>query len=353
MNVYANGCPGRIVAVEGQTLLFFSGTSYLGLADNKAFHDKIKEGLDQYGSNFAVSRSSNIRLDIYDRFERFMAKEFLFEDCMTLSSGYLAGRLLVDYYFNKGRMFYSPDVHPTLWGQGERKANGQSFESWADETVQLINTTDEAHYIIFTNSLSNLSAVIYPFDWLNRIHPDKNVTVIIDDSHGIGVVGKEHKGISELLPPLRSSRIETVVVDSIGKALGIPGGVIFGRRSLLEQLRHSPFYTGSSPIIPAYLFAFMQTGSERKKAMECLSRNIAFFKAHAPSGITDLTYDYPVFLLKDDGVAEYCLDKGILLSSFPYPKPEGANLTRIVLNACHTEEDLLFLIQTLKAFYGI
>ncbi len=144
-----------------------------------------------------------------------------------------------------------------------------------------------------------------------------------------------------------------VIINSIGKALGVPGGIILGRSGLLDQFRKSSFYTASSPITPAYLYGFMQIEQEVTAAMDRLSHNILFFKQHIPGGITNLDYDYPVFLLKDDGIADYCLEKRILLSSFPYPNPDDANLTRIVLNAWHTEEDLLYLIDIIKSFYGI
>lgn len=63
------GCVGREVSISNKKYIFCSGTSYLGLWSNRAFHEKITEGIAMFGSNFPMSRISNLRLSIFDEFE--------------------------------------------------------------------------------------------------------------------------------------------------------------------------------------------------------------------------------------------------------------------------------------------
>lgn len=346
MNIHTNYKVGRTV-IEGDTeYLFFSGTSYLGLSTNKAFHEKLKIGIDKYGSNYPISRISNLRFDIYDEFENHIKKYFQVEDCLSISSGFLAGKLLVEYYKDKGFIIKSPDVHPALWNAVDSISN-QTNSKWAIDTINFINTSKYSTYIVLANSVSSLLGIIYSFEWLNNVNRDKKLVIVIDDSHGIGIIGENHKGIIELLPNVKNDSVEFIIIASLGKAMGVPGGLILGSKTTLTELRKSVFYTASSPIIPAYLYAYLESQLIRKNLTAKLFWNIAFFNKNMPIDILEIKYDFPVYLIENEYIYEKCLMKNILLSSFPYPNPNDKKITRIVLNALHEKTDLINLIDVL------
>ena len=73
--------PGRTVKVKGKELLYFSGTSYLGIGKNEAFREQLLEGMKRYGTNYSSSRTSNLQLAIYEETEAFPGAVYRGRSC--------------------------------------------------------------------------------------------------------------------------------------------------------------------------------------------------------------------------------------------------------------------------------
>lgn len=342
-------CPGRTVLVDGQEFLFFSGTSYLGMSSNQEFHKKIFKGFEKYGSNYPMSRISNIRLKIYDEFESWLSAFLNTEDTITLSSGFLAGRLLIEYFQTNGNLLFAPNTHPAI-KEINRTTDTSDFKVWVEKSVETINKSKNTEWVIFTDSMSPLYTEVYSFDWLSDINSCKNVTVIIDDSHGLGIIGSKNRGITDLLN--NYNNVEYIVMASLGKAFGVPGGVISGTKDTISQLRNTPFFSACSPIIPAYIYAFMTTAELRDIEIKKLISNLNFMKSKFEKYDSFVFDEYfPVFRTHYHSLFDYCFKRGIFISSFSYPTSEDEKFTRIVLNSRHTMDDLTLLSATIDEFF--
>ncbi len=328
--------------------LFFGGTAYLGMPHNEAFKKLVFEGIEIYGLNHGASRNNNITLDIFSVAENEAARRFGAEDSIFLSSGYLAAQLLVQHHYETHLLIYAPDTHPALW-IGRPEAPRIKFVEWAEKTINLINESDQPVMII-SNSLNNLIPEIYNFDWLKRIDPLKEIVLLIDDSHGIGITGDWGSGIYNRLPKL--SNIETFVIGSMAKALGFDAGLILGDSAGIKNLRNSPVYVGSSPPSPGMLYAFVHAETIYTHELHNLRRNLRLFTDLLES-TKKLFFinDFPVFLLLDDEIAIDLLKNGISISSFPYPDPKGKSIHRIVINSIHELEVLEILAKRITGVY--
>jgi len=328
--------------------LFFGGTAYLGMPHNEAFKKLVFEGIEIYGLNHGASRSNNITLDIFSIAENEAARRFGSQDSIFLSSGYLAAQLLVQQFYETHRLIYAPDTHPALW-IGKPKAPRIKFEVWSEQAINQINESDQPVMII-SNSLNNLIPEIYSFDWLKRIDPQKEIVLLIDDSHGIGITGDRGNGIYNSLPQLPN--IQIFVIASMAKALGFDAGLILGSNAGITNLRNSPIYVGSSPPSPGMLYAFVHAELIYKQQLENLHRNLILF-TDLLSSTKQLFFinDFPVFLLQDDQIAVDLLKNGINISSFPYPDPRGKSIHRIVLNSSHKKEELEILAKAINKIH--
>jgi len=328
--------------------LFFGGTAYLGMPHNQAFKELVFKGIEIYGLNHGASRSNNITLDIFSIAENEAARRFGAQDSIFLSSGYLAAQLIVQQFYETHRLIYAPDTHPALW-IGKPKAPGIKFEVWVEQAINQINESDQPIMII-SNSLNNLIPEIYSFDWLKRIDPHKEIVLLIDDSHGIGITGDRGNGIYNNLPQLPN--IEIFVIASMAKALGFDAGLILGSNAGITNLRNSPVYVGSSPPSPGMLYAFVHAELIYKQQLENLHRNLILFTdLLASTKQLFFINDFPVLLLQDDQIAVDLLKNGINISSFPYPDPRGKSIHRIVLNSSHKKEELEILAKAINKFY--
>jgi 7-keto-8-aminopelargonate synthetase-like enzyme len=85
---------------------------------------------------------------------------------------------------------------------------------------------------------------------------------------------------------------------------------------------------------------------EKNRAM--LKKNIARFSENLPRFKRVQTFEgYPVFSVKDENLADELFERGVLLSSFPYPSLTSPKVTRIVLNSLHRDEDIDHLLSCL------
>ncbi len=326
--------------------LIFSGTSYLGISQNKAFRQLIIEGLNLYGNNFGGSRNGNTAPLIYDAAETFLSNWLTLPQSVLVSSGTLAATFLKELILKEYHCFYEPDVHPSIYinNKKERSKMPIAFQ----EVVQLKIKQDlSKKYAICLNSIDPLYLSEKKFDWLDDLPQRADILVVIDDSHGIGVIGREGNGTAEEIAQLNLKKY--IIYGSLGKALGTPAGFITGNApSLLKAIKQSSLFAGASPLLPAYAYAFMNGENIFIQQRKKLRANIAYFTAHLPTQNTlKFLPGYPVFYSTNQNLGKKLKAQNIHISSFSYPSKDGPLLNRIVLNANHKKKELKKLLEEL------
>lgn len=349
--VNADHLPGRTLLLENEEYLFFSGTSYLGVSSSPAFQKGLIESMQRYGTNYSSSRHSNLQLQVYEEAEAFLANYTGAEAALTMSSGYLAGQALVQVLQGSGYFMYAPGTHPAVWrSMADAPKPNQEYEEWVSQVLTEIAGLAEDEIVLVCNSLDPLKARNYTFDWVASLPEHKRYTLIIDDSHGFGITGKEGIGVFDQLRTI-PQRVRVVVVSSMGKAFGIPAGVILGYQQLISQIKASPYFGGASPAVPAYLYAFLHCQPVFAEARQKLWLNISNFldRLKRPDQFSYFK-DYPVFSTSNQDLCNYLLKHKVLISSFRYPSPADEPVTRIILNSLHTAEDIAYLAECINHF---
>ena len=337
--------PGRTTMANGKECLFFSGYSYLGMSHVPEFVELVKEGIDKYGLLHPSSRISNTRLDIYDEFEQQLCQLTASEETVSFSSGYLSGRALVDTVTqNNKNCFCTPDAHPAI------KCNANPLpDEWKIYFIEKVNQSTQNNFVLLVDSVNPLKASVTNFSFLHALHPDKNVTCIIDDSHGFGLAGTEVKGIQQSLPAFHN--VEFMLSYSLSKAFHINGGAVSCRTEIADELRKSPFYTGSTAIAPAFIYAFLNGQHlyhmQQKKLQDNISAFISMIK-----DVPGIVYhpELPVFILPPGNKAQTFARYNIIISSFAYATSGDNVINRIVLNALHTQDDLRRIAGMLRTY---
>jgi len=325
------------IDIEGQEYLYFGGTAYLGIPQNQDFLSLYMEGLSRYGINNGTSRNNNVQLGIYDEAEQIAADRFGAEAALISSSGYLAAQLVLQNCIGKGQFAYAPSTHPALWID-ERSRPAGSFKEWSEDIVKQINESDTPDWVLISNSMNNLFPEIYDFDFTQKINPDKKVLVIVDDSHGIGIL---NGGLGAYTALPEKDNIEWIVVASMAKALGVDAGVILSSKQTIAALKNSNEYLGASPPPAAAIYAFMKAETIYRSAYQQLMKNDQLLRELLGNTSKYASVpDFPVFLSEDPQLAEKLLSRKILISSFPYPDKNSLPINRIVLCSWHSPEDI-------------
>lgn len=331
------------IDVEGTSYLYFAGTAYLGIPQNKGFIKSYIEGIKRFGLNNGTSRNNNIQLGIYNDAEFAAAARYGSENALITSSGYLAAQLVVKELSKTGEVRYAPATHPSLWLENQ-KSTEQSFKDWTKETAVVINKSDQKNWVLISNSMNNLFPEIYDFNFLKEINPDKEITLIVDDSHGIGVV---NNGLSALSNLPKQNNIHCVLVASMAKALGVDAGLVLSTEKIIKLLKQTNEFAGASPPPAAGLYAFIKSKEIYDSAWIELQKNIRLF-SHALSTDWKFESNFPAFQINDRDLARKLLHHKILISSFPYPGVNDEPINRIILSSWHTAKDINSLIAALN-----
>ena len=301
-----------------------------------------------YGTVYSSSRASNVQLAVYEEAEHLLAELTGAPAALTFSSGYQAGQAAIQQLHGKPNIIYAPGTHPAVWRSEADVAYGD-FAAWSASLVEKVKATS-GETVIVANSLDPLFALAHNFSWVPQLPEDRVITLLVDDSHGLGVTGRDGGGVYATLRSLAKPNVTVVVVSSLGKAFGIPGGVVLGLANFISDLKRNPFFTAGSPVPPAYLFAFVRAQPLYEEARQQLFANVAYFQQQTEGLSLFRSMDrYPVFYTADNALAEKVAPQCVL-SSFPYPHPNSEPITRVVVSSLHTRKDLEVLKGLVKKY---
>lgn len=344
MNGYTDSFPGREITVAGRNYLYFGGTSYLGLQTNRDFQDLFIQNVRKYGTNYGASRKSNIKISIFNKVEASLASIVGSEACTTLSSGYLAGQLVARHFGNdKYECFHAPNTHSALFQKGTTP-----FENFTNLFLAIKASNKTKIPVLFLDSIDTVAASYPDFKGLQDL-PLGEIILVVDDSHGIGIMGKKGGGSHQIIQKMRPK--ETLVCCSLGKGYGIQAGAVFGTNARIEELTNTDFFGGASPAAPAALAALSEGHLIYQEQRALLRKNLKLFlnKTRILKRFRFIQ-DHPVFIFENAELAHTLERNGILITNFKYPNDEGVLMSRIVISAAHTKEDIEFLTSVLNSY---
>jgi hypothetical protein len=249
------------------------------------------------------------------------------------------------------RPFYAPNTHSALYSSNTSIAKLKPYITFTALNIAVrdhLEANTGTTPIVFLDAI-DFSGANYPdFEGLRMLPLDK-IIVVVDDSHGIGVVGADGGGIYRMLMALGPK--ELIVCCSLGKGFGVQAGSIFGTKKRMEQFTDTPFFGGASPAAPAAV-ACLLDGKElflEKKAI--LFENIDLFKSNIKAlDAFKFMEGHPAFSFTDEKLANYLEGQNVLVTSFRYPDEGSQLMSRIVISALHKKEDILLLCNIVNSY---
>ncbi len=329
--IYVEGIPGRTTEIQGNSYLFFSGFGYLGMPSLPEFQQLLGDGIRKYGAVFPSSRASNTRYGLFDDFEEAISEFIGLPATASFSSGYLAAQAALQFAGRQGLVFRLDNVHPSL----HLDAKDSHSDTFAF-IIEQVNQSDKPCSIVL-ESINPLSGRVTDLHWLLRLN--RPVRVIIDDSHGIGMLGDSGEGIIRELP--QADHLRYLICYSLSKAFSCEGGAVSGEMDDISGIKAMPPFTAATPMSPAFVYAWMNSRSLFKRQLKTLKQNIEYF-ATKTKDHTSMYFDrrLPICQLPIESLYEEALKYHILLSAFRYPTDKAPLTTRMVLNALHTSGDI-------------
>ncbi len=351
---YVDFFPGRELLLDGKSFLYFGGTAYLGMQTDPDFQQLFSENIRKYGTNYGASRKSNVRLKIYEATENFLAEWVGAPGALTLSSGYLAGQLVCGHFSgDRYKRFLAPNSHSALSLPLAGNAREKPYVTYTSLKIALrehLSTNKTVTPVLCMDSIDFSGASFPHFEGLASL-PLEEIILVVDDSHGMGITGKDGGGIYSLLAKFNPK--ELVVCCSLGKALGVQGGAVFAEAQRLLQMEETPLFGGASPPGAASMATLLNSKVLYDKNRALLHDHMATFaKILGKSPVLTHLPGHPSYGYSGTSLGRHLENHGIIITDFNYPGVNSAPNCRIVITAAHTSEDIHFLARALHK-YGV
>ena len=335
--------PDRTIIKGGKEYLYFGGTSYLGMATHPEYQSLLCNSIKIWGTAYGSSRNSNIKLSIYEKAEGLFADTIGAESALMVSSGTLAGKLVIDYLAKSHEHFYHyPKTHPAI-------LKNSSLPLFVEGKLHpnLTNNVNES-IVIAADTLLSLEVKPTNFDFLEKISPNKQITILIDESHSLGIVGVHGEGVFGTIDHPRIS--QKIMISSLTKAYGCSGGVIAGDKKTVENIQSAAVFISAAGMNPIFLQTFVDGQDLLQQQLHKMRANLKFFYGKTPlPSIFKYDLDYPVIYCNSNFIYDYLKSKDMIITNFKYPNYDLL-MNRIVITANHTQTDLETLRSALNVF---
>jgi glycine C-acetyltransferase len=346
---------GPIVEVEGKgEVIMLTSNNYLGLADHPVIVEAAEKAERDFGYGLASVRFICGTLTIHRQLEQRIAGFFGTEDSILYGSCWNANEGLFQAVAQEQDAIVSDELNHASIIDGVRlaKAKKERYKNgdMADLRRALEATKDARNTLVVTDGVFSMEGSLAPLPEIARICQEHGAFLVVDDSHGTGVLGKTGRGTPEELGVF--GKIDAYT-STLGKALGgSHGGFTTGPRVLVDYLRQkSRPYLFSNTLPPAVVMGSLAALDLLEKDPSFVARlreNTAYFRRELTSkGVTIREGIHPIvpILIGDTAKAiamsGELLDRGICVSGFGFPVvPKRAARLRCQISSAHTREHL-------------
>lgn len=352
---------GPVITVNGRSLLNFCANDYLGLANHPQLISAFKQAADEYGVGSGASHLINGHSRLHHELEEALAEFTGRPRALLFSTGYMANLGVISALLGRGDHIFEDRLnHASLLDAGIlSQARLQRYQhNDLNDLKNKIDTSKGKQKLIASDGVFSMDGDLVPLDNLAVLAQQENIPLMIDDAHGLGVLGKHGGGVVEQYG-LGLEQVP-ILMGTLGKAFGCFGAFVAGSEALVEtliqQARSYIYTTAIPPAIAAATLASLKLVREENWRREKLAMLIQRFRDGAQQlGLVLMesqTAIQPLVVGDNQQAVTYSealLDNGIMVSAIRPPTvPEGTARLRITLSARHSEEQVDRLLEGLQ-----
>lgn len=368
------------VNIGGKELIHYCSGNYLGLADDERLKSSAKEAIDKYGVGTTGSRIVSGTLDIHKKLEKRIASYLGKEDAVFVATGFIINESIIPALFNmpqtpilggisdlahlnRGCIFSDELNHASII-DGCRLAKAEivvyKHRDMDDLRAKLVEHSSVKNKLIVSDGVFSMDGDTAPLEDLARLKDEFGAMLMVDDAHGVGVLGEHGKGSWDLLG-VDPSNID-LVMGTFSKAFGVNGGYVAADKRVIDYLRigmRSFIFSGApAAALSAAILSAIEIIDHDPKPRTNLLRIVKELKeGFLKMGFTVIDGEsqiIPIFIgdeKKCINFAQKLFDRGIFVAAMRWPAtPHNKSRIRLTPMATHLPEDIQ---QTLGAFQSV
>lgn len=365
--------PRYKLAGQGENeYLRMNGNSYLGMSRRAQLIEAEERAAHKFGVGPGAVRFISGTFEPHIRLEQKLAAFHGREDCMITSSAYTSVLGVIVSLATPETIIVSDELNHNCIINAMKLARPKGKKIYkhinmAELEARIKESIGECeHLMIITDGVFSMRGAIAPLAEICELVSNYNdkfprdITLVVDDSHGVGALGKTGRGTEEL----KSGKGIDILIATLGKAFGVNGGYIVANSTIISYLREkNPFYIYTNPITPSEAAASIASVEllESSEGVAMLA-HLGEMTRRFETGLVDIGYEtipseHPVVPLmvrdteKTSKLVKYLFDNNILATGLNFPVvPKGDQSIRFQVSADHTEADIDYALGVLKRF---
>ncbi len=344
---------GNKVIVDGKEMIMVGSNNYLGLLDHPLVKKAAKDAVDRYGVATCGSRFLNGTLDIHVELEEKLAGFMKKEAALTFSTGFQTNQGIISTLIGKGdavitdQMIHASIIDACRLSYGE--VHKFKHNDMADLERKLTSVGKDANKMIVVDGVFSMEGDLANLPDIVQLAKKYGAKVMVDDAHGIGVMGENGRGTAEHFGV--EDEID-IIMGTFSKSFASLGGMVVAEKKVISYIKHFArsliFSASITPASVATVLAtldIIQNEPERRKRLWEITEKMK-------SGFQGMGYDtgptqspiIPVYI-RNDQLAfmlwKLLRENGIFTNPIVYPAvPHGEALIRTSYSANHSDEDL-------------
>ncbi|HDZ27887.1 hypothetical protein LCGC14_0765280 [marine sediment metagenome] len=344
---------GNKVKVDGKEMIMVGSNNYLGLINHPRVMKAAQEAVDKYGVATCGSRFLNGTLDIHIELEKKLA-EFMKKDAaLAFSTGFQTNQGIISTLIGKGdSVIIDKLVHASII-DACRLTFGNVYRfkhnDMADLEKVLSSLDKDAGKLVVVDGVFSMEGDLINLPEVVALSKKYSAKIMVDDAHGIGVMGKSGRGTSEHFGV--EDDID-LVMGTFSKSISSLGGFVAGDAKVISYIKHFAraliFSASITPASVATAIAtvdIIQTEPDRREKLWKITKKMksGFQALGYNTGPTE-TPIIPIIVGTDETAFmlwRLLREDGIFTNPVVYPAvPKGQSLIRTSYSATHTEEEL-------------
>lgn len=342
----------------------FSSNDYLGLAQDPQVIEACVQGAKKYGVGSTGSQVVSGHMSPHQELEQKFAQFLQRDRALLFNNGYMANLGILQAIAHKNDSIYEDKYnHASLIDAGLlsraqfKRYPHQDYE----QLKRQLSKDEDSHKIILSDSVFSMSGKIVNINQLVDIRAQYQASLVIDDAHGIGVLGETGAGITELFN--LTQKEVPILVCPLGKAFGGFGAIVAGSELVIESImqfaRTYIYTTAIPPAIAASMIKSLELIQTEPWRREQLQKNIEYFKKGAAQrNLPILNSNTPIqVLITKDNIKTLELSQDLAKQNLqvsairPPTVPINTARLRISLSSQHTQQHIDQLLDAIKGAY--
>ncbi|MDR9425655.1 MAG: 8-amino-7-oxononanoate synthase [Marinobacter sp.] len=348
------------LTADGKPLLSFCSNDYLGLASHSGNIEALKQALPETGLGGAASHLVCGHHQAHHELEQRLAAFTQRSSALFFSTGYMANLGVISALVGRGDTVFSDRLNHASIVDGcvLSRARLRRYGHGDVDALEAMLAETSGHKLVVTDGVFSMDGDVAPLRALAQVCKAHDALLLVDDAHGIGVLGPQGRG-SVLEAGLSEDEVP-VLIGTLGKAVGTSGAFVAGPALLtdyLVQKARTYIYTTAMP--PALAMATCAS-LDRIEADDSRRDHLDQLIDHFRSGAEQLGYELmpsktPIqpIMVGDNHTAlalsQALETQGLLVTAIRPPTvPEGQARLRVTLSAAHTRENVDQLLSALS-----